>query len=214
MNVPTNTQGFDNPTSQEERAKLLREQRTINTRSALQQVLDPSLAGRFAATAKADFTVGRDEVVNYPRIAGGPWGAGPQVPNEEPFPIDISYVEPCGTEEEISRSLSALADAVGPPPADSDAEVLSPPSAPADLASPLLGSATASSPPAIASPPASGAVTTPTSFGSSGPSPSSEDRQLAQPSALAEPSREGRTGRDELVQKAGAFSRPSFRRFG
>ena len=71
--APTSRAGFDNPATQEQRARLLREQeRTINTRSALTEVLTPSDGGRFAK--RGDFTVGKDEVVHYPQLpSNSPW---------------------------------------------------------------------------------------------------------------------------------------------
>ena len=62
------------------------------------------LRARFAKEARNDFTVGNDEVVNYPRLPqGGPWGAGPQVPDEPPFGIDI---ESCRTLRHSCRDRS------------------------------------------------------------------------------------------------------------
>ena len=145
--------GFDNPATQEQRARILREQeRNINTRSAMTSVIDPSLAGRFAKEARHDFTVGKDEIVNYPRLPqGGPWGSGPQVGLEPPFDGDINFVEACGTQAEIERSIAEVA--VGPTPSDSLAGLSPLPADDADL--PIAGSATAASLSAAAQVPAS-----------------------------------------------------------
>ena len=96
---------YSQEASREEKARILREaDRAINTRAAITSLLDPTLSGRFAKTVAADFTVGRDPAVNYPRLPGGPWGGGPQVPEEPPLGIDVSYVEPCGEPFEAERA--------------------------------------------------------------------------------------------------------------
>jgi hypothetical protein len=95
--------------SQEERARIIREERTLNTRSALQQVLDPILAGRFAKEAKADFTVGRDEAVHYPRLPSGPW-SGPQPPPEEPLGFSVEEMPVMGEPFEVERAANLLAE--------------------------------------------------------------------------------------------------------
>jgi hypothetical protein len=129
--------GFNNPTTQEQRARILREADRANTLAAQQAMLEPSLGGRFAKEARHDFTVGRDARVEYPRLPpSSPW-AQQQPGLEPPFPEDINFVEACGTQAEIERSIAAVAEPVGPTPADSHAEVLSPPSAIAGP-SPLL----------------------------------------------------------------------------
>ena len=132
--------GFDNPTSQSERARLFREQeRTINTRSAMTSVLDPSLAGRFAKEAKADFTVGNSPSVEYPRLPeGGPWGSGPQVGDEPPFPEDISYVPPCGEPHEAARAAEIAASVEHSAEAPAAASPQQRQSADADPLPPLL----------------------------------------------------------------------------
>jgi hypothetical protein len=49
--------------------------------------------------------IGSKPAVVYPRMPeGSPWAADP-VPNEEPFGIDLNYVEPVGTFSEIEESL-------------------------------------------------------------------------------------------------------------
>jgi hypothetical protein len=104
--------GFDNPTSQEERSRILREERQTNTRAAMTSLLEPALAGRFAATAKADFTIGRDPVVNYPTLpANSPWQQlQPGV--EEPTGYEIDFVPAVGEQFEIDRAAAVVSSAV------------------------------------------------------------------------------------------------------
>jgi hypothetical protein len=105
--APTSNTPFSQSASPEEKAAILQNEKRLNTRAAMQAVLDPSLAGRFAKEAKADFTVGRDPTVEYPKLPeGSPWRQQ-QPPNEEPFGIDIQYVEPCGTDAEVERGSVA-----------------------------------------------------------------------------------------------------------
>jgi hypothetical protein len=197
--APTSNTPYSQEASREEKAAILREaDRAINTRVAYGKVIDPEAGGRFAKEAKADFTVGRDEVVSYPRLpAGGPWGGGPQVPEEPPFSVDISYVEPCGEPFEAERAAAILeasaehsAATVSPPVRQSDEAGFSHlfPPAMADLASPLLGSANSAP---LTSSVASVAVgcevggADPSSSLGSGPRASSEGQQLAAPSVDA-----------------------------
>jgi hypothetical protein len=125
---------FSQEISQAERAELLRQDRGA-TRSDYTRVTSPEPTGRWA---KPDQINGATPVVDYPRIAGGPWGTGPQVPEEPPLGIDVSYVEPCGEPWEAERAylLSAAASLSS---GDGDAGSSSP--APAADLSPLLGSA-------------------------------------------------------------------------
>jgi hypothetical protein len=97
------------PPSPEDKLRILEESRRANTRSALSAVLDPALSGRFAATAKADFTVGRDPVVNYPTLPGGPWGGGPQVGVEPPLGYSVEDLEPTGELHELERAAATAA---------------------------------------------------------------------------------------------------------
>lgn len=152
MNTRTTDHGFDNQTTQADRARILREaDRAINTRAAISAVLDPSLGGRFAKEAKADFTVGRDPVVSYPRLpANGPWGAGPQVGEEPPFPEDISYVPPCGEPHEAEAAtrllLSVEAAEVFSSLGTEAGSQLPPPATAADPLPPLLSGSATSAP--------------------------------------------------------------------
>jgi hypothetical protein len=107
---PTNKQPFNNPASQAERSFVLKEQakviaeqeaRSAGTRAAYTRVTDPEPQGRWARPEQP-----RDFSQLYPRLPSGPWSGPDPVPPEEPFNVDISYVEPCGTHAEIERSLS------------------------------------------------------------------------------------------------------------
>jgi hypothetical protein len=85
-------QPFNNPTSQAERARVIRDEKWLNTRKALQEVLDPSLGGRFAR-ARVEEQI---SPTSYPRLPdNSPWHHD-SVPDEEPFGIDIQSVAPCG----------------------------------------------------------------------------------------------------------------------
>jgi hypothetical protein len=64
MNSRTTDLAFSQSVSAEEKAAILQNEKRLNTRAAMHAVLDPSLSGRFAKEAKADFTVGRDEAVH------------------------------------------------------------------------------------------------------------------------------------------------------
>jgi hypothetical protein len=216
MNTRTTDLAFSQSASPEEKAAILQNEKRLNTRAAMQAVLDPSLSGRFAKEAKADFTVGRDPVVNYPRLpAGNPWSQL-QPPDEPALGIDIQYVEPCGTLEEIERSLTAgvfssLGTEAGsslPPPATTASPEASPGSA--DLA--------ASPPSATSSPPldvaAARPVTPPFSLGSD--PPFTPDQQLATPPTDAASAHSEGANRAEHVRGGAALSsRGSMtRRFG
>jgi hypothetical protein len=222
--APTSRTSFDNPASAEEKAAILQNEKRLNTRAAMQAVLDPSLSGRFAKEAKADFTVGRDEVVNYPRLpAGGPWGSGPQVGLEPPLGFSVNDLEPTGELHELQRSAAtdnllggSCEDAafllgqqlagVSPPLADD-----------ADLASPLLRSAPGPSPvPEVTSPLSSDSRATDPTLGSSGPSSFTPDQHLAAPPPdAASAPREGANRAEHRRGGAALSSRGSMtRRFG
>jgi hypothetical protein len=69
--------------------------------------VNQELGGRFA---KADTNSGENPSVSYPPLpASSPW-SGDYAANqpEPPLGVDISYVEPVGTAEEIERSLAQL----------------------------------------------------------------------------------------------------------
>jgi hypothetical protein len=107
------------PLSREEKLRILEDERRANTRAAMQAVLDPTLAGRFAKEVKADFTVGRDEAVHYPRLPSGPWGSGPQVGLEPPLGFSVNDLEPTGELHELQHSVeTATPDLLGPRNAD------------------------------------------------------------------------------------------------
>ena len=210
---------YSQEASREEKARILREQdRAINTLAAHQAMLDPSLGGRFAKTVAADFTVGRDPTVEYPRLpSGSPWSQT-QPPPEEPFNVDIQYVEPCGTPAEIERSAAILSAATDNLQGGSCAEAgYSSPATTASLSS-TAGPAEGPSPvPETTSPVGSDdSATDPTPRGSAGQSSSdSSDQPTGHPSAPAGSSCEGETKTgNELGPKGGAFPRPSFRRLG
>jgi hypothetical protein len=114
MNSRTTDRPFDNPTSQSERAAILKVEadRAINSLRAQTEVLTPSGGGRFAR-ALGQYTIGSEEVPNYPG-ASAPW-SGPQVGLEPPFPEDINYVEVCGTPAEVERAAAIAAAAEAPP---------------------------------------------------------------------------------------------------
>jgi hypothetical protein len=101
--APSTDLPTDNQITQEQRARLLREERSINTRAAMHSLLDPSAGGRFAKEVKADFTVGRDEAVHYPRLPSGPWGSGPQVGVEPPLGFSVNDLEPTGELHELQH---------------------------------------------------------------------------------------------------------------
>ena len=176
---PTSRTDFDNPASQEERAEVLKAD-TANTRVAYGDVVDPLPQGRWKKPSPP-----QDPTTLYPRIASGPWGSGPQVPDEPPLGIDVSYVEPCGEpfEQERAAEIAAAGSGYSSLPSDSEA----------DLASPLLGSAPGPSPvPEVSSPLSSDdSATDPTPSSSRGStaglSSSSDQRQLAHPSPLFGP---------------------------
>jgi hypothetical protein len=142
--------------------------------------------GRFAK-ALGEYTVGSAPTVEYPKLPdGSPWRQQ-QPPNEEPFGIDIQYVEPCGTDAEIERA-AAIADSAATDNllggSCADAEV-SPPSAKADPLPPLLTGSATSAP--LTSSVASVAVGREVggadpSLGSSGPSFAGDQQLAAGPS--------------------------------
>jgi hypothetical protein len=94
------------PPSQAERAKLIQEERLVNTRQALHLVIEPAAGGRFATALREQINP-----VQYPRQpSSSPWsqeGAG----LEPPFPEDINFVEACGTLAEQERAANLLAAA-------------------------------------------------------------------------------------------------------
>jgi hypothetical protein len=206
MNSRTTDITFSQSASAEEKAAILQNEKRLNTRAAMQAVLDPTLAGRFAKEAKADFTVGNSPTVEYPKLPdGSPWRQQ-QPPPEEPFGIDIQYVEPCGTPAEIERAaaiLSATECSAEASPASSSSQQGQ---SEADLP-PLLRSADPA--PTIAASSAPGVVGADPTLGSTGPSSVTlADQQLAAPSVDAEPRVEHRRG------GAALSSKPSFRRIG
>jgi hypothetical protein len=119
--APTSRTSFDNPTTQEQRARILEDERRTNTRAAMQAMLDPSLGGRFAKEVKADFTVGNSPRVEYPRLPSGPWGNGPQVPDEPALGFSVNDLEPTGETFEVEHSVET-APAASPPGQRTDAD--------------------------------------------------------------------------------------------
>jgi hypothetical protein len=199
MQAPTSRASFDNPATAEERARIIREQRTVNTRSAMTSVLEPSAGGRFAK-ALGEYTVGATPTVEYPPLPdGSPWRQQ-QPPPEEPFGVDIGYVEVCGTDAEIARAAAILehsAAASSPPQGQSDADPLPP----------LLPGSANSAP--LTEPPAVGGAD-PTLGSSAGLSSSSDRPTSAPPPDAASAPREG-ANRAELRRGGAALS---WRRFG
>jgi hypothetical protein len=210
--APTSNTPYSQEASREEKAAILKVEtdRAINTLRAYTNITDPVAGGRFAK-ALGEYTVGATPTVEYPRLPENSPSHHDPLPDEMPLGFSVDALEPTG-------ELHELQEPVGPPPADSQAEV-TPPSAPADLP-PLLGSAPATSlPPEPFSPIGSDArvVASPTSSSSRGSSDPSftPGQQLAAPLVDAEASRKGDTPREEH-RRGGAVlsSKPSFRRIG
>jgi hypothetical protein len=118
--APTSRTAFDNLISEAERRALLKEEgRAINTRRALTEVATPAAGGRFKKVL-GEYTVGSEEIPNYPR-AHSPW-SGNQVGLEPPIGIDVSFVEPCSEPHEwavaaaIAEAAAAKASGNSPPP--------------------------------------------------------------------------------------------------
>jgi hypothetical protein len=206
------TTPYQQEASREEKAAIIQNEKRLNTRAAMTSVLDPALAGRFAATAKADFTVGRDPTVEYPKLPdGSPWRQQ-QPPDEEPLGFSVEEMPVMGEpfEQERAYLLSAAASVASS--GGGEAGTSSPATA-ADLSSFSEGSAD----PASTSPVASEVEADPLRPPEPGPSASSfaEGQQLAAPPTDAEASRKGDTPRVEHRRGGAAtFSRPSFRRIG
>jgi hypothetical protein len=67
------------------------------------QNVDATLGGgRFAQDR---IVSGAEPSTDYPRRPFSPWTNDPP---EAPLGIDVNYVQPCGTEAEIERSLASL----------------------------------------------------------------------------------------------------------
>ena len=175
-------------------------------------LLDPSLAGRFAQQAKPDFTVGRDPRVDYPRIAGGPWGSGPQPGLEPALGFSVNDLEPTGELHELQRS-AATDNLQGGSCADAGN---SSPAVAANL-SPLLGLAEGPSPtPEATSPVGSDSRATDPTFGSTDPSASSfaGDQDLAAPPVDAASAHSEGANRAEHRRGGAALSSRGWRRIG
>lgn len=56
--------------------------------------------------------VGSTPTIRYPQ-ASGPWTGGDPAGVEPPIGIDVSFVEPCGTAQEVASSIEALSSVVG-----------------------------------------------------------------------------------------------------
>ena len=207
MNAPTSNTPYSQSATLAEKL-LAHEEATLR---AYTQVTNPEPSGRWAKPSPP-----QDPATMYPRIAGGPWGAGPQLPDEPPFPEDINYVEVCGTAEEVERAAAILkvaASVVSSPGSD---EAGCPLPHPATTASPLAPSEDWPPGPSPEVTPLTSATDSTSFCGSTGPSSFTlADQQLAAPLVDAKPSRDCRTDRVELRRGGAApFSRPSFRRVG
>ena len=210
---PPSRTSFDNPTSQSERAAILRERdRAINTRVAYGDVVDPLPQGRWKKPAQPS-----DPTKLYPPMpASSPWACDP-VGLEPPFPGDIGYVEVCGTDAEIAQAAAILSAATDNLQGGSCADAGNSSPAVAANLSPLLGLAEGPSPtPEATSPVGSDSRATDPTFGSTDPSASSfaEDQDLAAPPVDAETSREGETPRVELRRGGAAPFSSGWRRIG
>lgn len=203
--APTSRASFDNPTSQEERAKLLREQRTINTRTAMTELITPSAGGRFAK-ALGEYTVGATPTVEYPKLPdGSPWRQQ-QPPPEEPLGFSVEEMPVMGEPWEAERAAEIAAAGGG--------SYSSPPSGSvADDPSALPGlSATAASPDAASV--ATDAPGEAAPLGSSDPSSfTPADQNLPSPSTPADAPGQGPDALGSNSGRgAGTFS--TWRRFG
>jgi hypothetical protein len=59
--------------------------------------------------APGGYVMGSEPSAHWPALPpGSPWGNGPQPGQEPPFPLDISYVEPVGSMQEIDRAQEIL----------------------------------------------------------------------------------------------------------
>ena len=208
--TPTSNTPYQQEVSQSERAKLLREEREAGSRVAYTRITDPEPSGRWA---KPDQINGATAVVDYPRIAGGPWGGGPQVPEEPPLGIDVSYVEPCGEpfEQERAAEIAAVAEPVGPA-ADSLAGVSSPSAIAADPSGFTEGLATSASTSLSAVATAPQVEADPSSLGPN-PPPSSGGQLAAPPADAASAHSEG-ANRAEHRRGGAALSSRGWRRIG
>jgi hypothetical protein len=111
--APTSKQAFSNPTTQSERAAILKEaDRAINTLRAQTNITDPVAGGRWSRI-KGEYTVGSEQVPNYPG-ASAPW-SGPQVPDEPPLGYSVEDMEVVGSTEEVERAAAILAATEAPP---------------------------------------------------------------------------------------------------
>jgi hypothetical protein len=138
MNSRTTDLALSQSASAEEKAAILQNEKRLNTRAAMQAVLDPTLAGRFAKEAKADFTVGRDPTVQYPRMpATSPWACD-AVGLEPPLGFSVEEMEVVGSTEEAERAAAILAATES-----SAATASSPPQGQSDADLPTVGSAAA-----------------------------------------------------------------------
>jgi hypothetical protein len=204
--------------SREDKLRIAREaDRAIaNTRSALTEVLTPAPSGRFAPQSKPDFTVGRDERVDYPRIPSGPWGSGPQVPDEPALGFSVDDLEPCGEPFEQERAyLQSAATSLSSGDGELAGSQLPPPAVAASLSS-TAGPAEGPSPAPEESSPLSSddSATDPTLSSRGSGSIITPNRQLAAPLVDAEASRKRDTPREELRRGGAVPSTGITRRFG
>jgi hypothetical protein len=138
--APTSNTPFSNPTTQRDRAAVLREaDRAINTRVAYGEVIDPQPSGRWKKPSPP-----LDPATLYPRLPpNSPWHSDP-VPDEEPLGFSVEEMPVMGEPWEAERCAAILEVAAGPPPDSAEAGTSSPATT-ADL-SPLLGSAVTAPP--------------------------------------------------------------------
>jgi hypothetical protein len=204
--TPTSNTPYSQEATLAERLVALEEERLAGTRSAYTNITNPEPSGRWKKPAQPS-----DPSKLYPPIPGGPWGSGPQVPDEPPLGFSVNDLEPCGELHELQRSAATDNLQGG---SCGEAGYSSPATA-ADLP-PLLGLAEGPSPmPEATSPVGSDDSATDPTLGSSDPS-LLRDQQLGPSSdTLADHVCEGK--RDARVEPAvsrkGSFPK-SWRRLG
>jgi hypothetical protein len=108
-------QPFD-PSSRAERAKLIQEEKLMNTRQALHSVIEPAAGGRFATALRQQINT-----VEYPWLPSGPW-TGPQPPPEENLGFSVEEMPVMGEPFEAERAANLLAAATSLGGSGSDAD--------------------------------------------------------------------------------------------
>jgi len=94
---------FDNPASQAERRKVLKD--TYLARAETEAGL---VGGRWTKPSEAT-VIGSQAGCAYPRLPETSWTNWPDG-TEPPLGIDVNAVDPCGTAEEIAASLRSKDD--------------------------------------------------------------------------------------------------------